>query len=386
MEKIILNKVKHRGENRILISFRYSEKYTKLLRTLNNLRWSATLKGWHVPFSEQTVTQIIALFKNEAIVDTKLLDAVLTEEKKKQFPPLSTKKPEKVKSVRNVLANETVKKLNDFSKYMKLKRYSDHTINSYMGSMYLFFNFHYKKNLQNISNSDVFDFNYNYILKKGYSVSFQNQFINAIKLFCSNIEKACIDIEQIERPFSPNTLPVILSLEEVEKLLNSLSNIKHRCMLTIIYSAGLRRSELLNLKLEDVDSKRMMISIKTAKGNKDRVVPLSETALDMLRTYYKEYKPTVYLFEGWGGGKYSETSLQSVFKNAKFLAGIKKRCTLHTLRHSYATHLLESGINLRYIQEILGHKSPRTTQIYTHVSTEGLSRVTSPLEKLKIKK
>lgn len=157
-------------------------------------------------------------------------------------------------------------------------------------------------------------------------------------------------------------------------------------MLSLIYSAGLRRGEVLNMKINAIDSKRMMIHIFNAKGKKDRMVPLAPTALELLREYYKEYKPTHYLFEGQSGGKYSEKSLQEVFKKAKKLAGIKKNVTLHSLRHSYATHLLESGINLRYIQDLLGHKSPKTTQIYTHVSNEALSQVTSPLEQIKINK
>ena len=155
-------------------------------------------------------------------------------------------------------------------------------------------------------------------------------------------------------------------------------------MLALIYSAGLRRSELLNLTVKDVDSSRMLLTIKSAKGNRDRIVPLSETILVLLRDYYVKYKPKKYLFEGQKGDRYSEGSLQEIFQMAKSKAKINKIATLHTLRHSYATHLLEGGTNLRYIQEILGHKSPKTTQIYTHVSTEGISRITSPIEKLKL--
>jgi len=155
-------------------------------------------------------------------------------------------------------------------------------------------------------------------------------------------------------------------------------------MLTLIYSCGLRSGELLNLNVRDIDSSRMIIHIHQAKGKKDRMVPLAPSALAMLRKYYIEHKPSGLLFTGADGGKYSHTSLQKVLKKALSLAKVHKQCTLHTLRHSYATHLLESGVNLRFIQELLGHNSPKTTQIYTHVSSEESRKVTSPLEKLDI--
>ena len=155
-------------------------------------------------------------------------------------------------------------------------------------------------------------------------------------------------------------------------------------MLSVIYSCGLRMGELINLRIRDVDSKRMVIHIKKAKGDKDRVVPLSESTLDILRTYYLEYKPEEYLFNGDGAVQYSRSSLQSVFRQAISRSGIKKKCTLHTLRHSFATHLLEAGVNLRYIQELLGHNSPKTTMIYTHVSSEASRKIESPIERIKL--
>ena len=156
-------------------------------------------------------------------------------------------------------------------------------------------------------------------------------------------------------------------------------------MISLIYAAGLRRSEILNLKIIDIDSKRMQITIKNAKGRKDRILPLSETALQLLRLYYKEFKPKIYLFEGWKNNPYSERSLALVLKRACNLAGITKPVNLHMLRHSYATHSLESGTELRFIQELLGHKSSKTTEIYTHVSQKSLNKVISPLDKLTLK-
>ena len=178
-------------------------------------------------------------------------------------------------------------------------------------------------------------------------------------------------------------LPNVLSKEEVKKILEVPANMKHRVMLSVIYACGLRRSELLNLKPVHVDSKRQLLLIINSKGKKDRVVPLSERITVMLREYYKTYRPKEWLFEGQSPGtRYSEQSLQSVLKQALAKTGIRKPVTLHWLRHSYATHLLESGTDLRYIQEILGHKNSKTTEIYTHVSTKSLQKIKSPFDDL----
>lgn len=189
--------------------------------------------------------------------------------------------------------------------------------------------------------------------------------------------------ELIHRPKREKTLPNVLSKEEVKSILNALGNSKHRTMLSLIYSCGLRRSELLNLKPLDIDSKRNIIIIRAAKGKKDRIVPLSAKILEMLREYYKSYKPKTWLFEGQQGNEpYDARSLSNVLKQALAKTTIKKPVSLHWLRHSYATHLLEAGTDLRYIQEILGHSSSRTTEIYTHVSTQSVQKIISPFETL----
>ncbi|MDD5152085.1 MAG: tyrosine-type recombinase/integrase, partial [Flavobacterium sp.] len=177
--------------------------------------------------------------------------------------------------------------------------------------------------------------------------------------------------------------PNVLSKEEIKLILNAHSNIKHKAMLSMIYSCGLRRSELLHLRFSDIDSNRNIVLLKNAKGKKDRIAPLSPKILKMLREYYKDYKPAVWLFEGQiKGEQYSEKSLQSVLKQALQKTGITKPVTLHWLRHSYATHLLESGTDLRYIQELLGHSSSKTTEIYTHVSTKSIQQIKSPFDDL----
>ena len=373
---IILSRVFHKNRVHIGLHYPFDPALTSLVKKLN-ARWSQTNKCWYVNDTAENIKEIYRLFSG--VAEIKRGESFIT-------PPLPPGKNNSITAdCKKELSDEVKSKVLKFKYHLLSRRYSESTVGTYIDALQSFLRFYADKPVNKITNNDIVVYNNEYILKNNLSASYQNQVVNAIKLFFSRIEHTKMHIAGIERPKKPRKLPNVLSLEEVETLLNSLKNVKHKCMLALIYSAGLRRSELINLKIEDVDSKRMMISIRTAKGNKDRFVPLAETTLNLLREYYKVYKPNKYLFEGQAGGKYSDRSLLEVFHKAKDLAHINKNVTLHTLRHSYATHLLEGGVNLRYIQEILGHKSPKTTEIYTHVSSEALSRVISPIERLKLK-
>jgi integrase/recombinase XerD len=191
-----------------------------------------------------------------------------------------------------------------------------------------------------------------------------------------------LEVELIHRPRREKPIPNVLSKEDVKRLLDSPYNLKHRAMLSLIYSCGLRRSELLNMTLRDIDSDRMVVIIRQGKGKKDRIVPLSPKLLELLRDYFRSHRPKRFLFEGQTGDQYSAKSLESVLKQALHRTGIDKPVTLHWLRHSYATHLLEAGTDLRSIQELLGHKSSKTTEIYTHVSTRHIQNIRSPFDDL----
>ena len=184
----------------------------------------------------------------------------------------------------------------------------------------------------------------------------------------------------IERPRKESKLPKVLSVEEVKLLIENTNNIKHRCVISLLYSAGLRRSELLNLKVNDIDSKRMLIFIRSAKGNKDRYTLLSKATLTDLRIYFKQWQPKVFLFEGMKGNKYSPTSVANVVNKAALKAKIIKKVTPHMLRHSFATHLLENNTDLRYIQTLLGHSSTKTTEVYTQVAVNNIQNIKSPLD------
>ena len=261
-------------------------------------------------------------------------------------------------------------------------RYSQNTIKTYVSYMRSFMQEFSDRNLESITTPEINAYILRLIRTRGISPSQQNQRISAIKFYYEQVLGRKKTYYHLNRPKKEKGLPKILSVEEVELILKHCKNLKHKCILMTLYSGGLRRSELINLKITDIDSKRMLIRITQSKGNKDRHTLLSEKLLKLLRDYYKFYKPAFWLFEGQSGGQYSATSIANIFRKALRKAKIRKHATPHTLRHSFATHLLEQGINLRYIQEILGHSSISTTEIYTHVSSKHLAKIQNPLDNL----
>lgn len=272
--------------------------------------------------------------------------------------------------------------LSTFEKKLTIANYSKQTIQSYISALKFFLEYVSANELKEVSNQLIEDYLYYCKTTKRYSFSSMKQVVASIRYLYLHV---------LEKPFpkslnvkmkKPQTFPTVLSQEEVSKLIKVSSNLKHKTILLLIYSAGLRLGELLNLKIGDIDSQRLKIHIRQAKGKKDRYVVLSEKLLDLLRSYYKEYKPKDFLIEGLKGGRYSEKSVQSVMKQALRKAGIRKKATVHTLRHSFATHLLDEGTDIRFIQEMLGHVRLETTQIYTHVSTRSIDKIKSPADRL----
>ena len=259
-------------------------------------------------------------------------------------------------------------------------RYSQNTIKTYVSYLRSFNEEFSERELNSITTQEINKYILKLIRTRGISISQQNQRINAIKFYYEKVLGRKRMYYNVNRPKKEKRMPRILTVEEVELLLKHCNNLKHKCILMALYSGGLRRSELINLKISDIDSQRMLIRITNSKGNKDRNTLLSEKLLKLLRDYYRYHKPKIWLFEGQGGGQYSATSIANIFRKALRKAKIDKHATPHTLRHSFATHLLEQGINLRYIQELLGHSSIKTTEIYTHVSSKQLSKIKNPLD------
>jgi integrase/recombinase XerD len=270
-----------------------------------------------------------------------------------------------------------------FKRWMEQKRYSKSSVKTYVMAITIFLRFIKPKVSVEATNEDMRRFVHAYMIPRKLSFSYQNQAVNAAKLFFRTIRGSILITEQLERPRREHKLPNVLSKEEVGQILSVLTNMKHRMMLSLIYACGLRRGELLSLKPNHIDSKRHLLLIINGKGRKDRVVPISDKLIELLRDYYRYYRPKIWLFEGqYPGDPYSEKSIQSVLKLALQKARITKPVTLHWLRHSYATHLLESGTDLRYIQELLGHRSSKTTEIYTHVTEKSLQKIRSPFDDL----
>ena len=340
--------ITHKGSKRIVVYFEKNTEWIARIKRLEGSRWSQSLLAWHLPDTEENRIRF-------------------------KLTPLSHSIP----------SSEGIVQIEKFKQWLRSKRYSESTVTTYSEALKSFLVFYRAKAVANINNEDVIIYNNEYILKNNLSASFQNQTVNAIKLFFQTIRDTKMMVDSIHRPKRAKVLPNVLSKEEIKLILNAHSNIKHKAMLSMIYSCGLRRSELLHLRFSDIDAKRNIVLLKNAKGKKDRIAPLSPKILKMLREYYKDYKPAVWLFEGQiKGEQYSEKSLQSVLKQALQKTGITKPVSLHWLRHSYATHLLESGTDLRYIQELLGHSSSKTTEIYTHVSTKSIQQIKSPFDDL----
>lgn len=340
--------ITHRGERRIAVVFKKDKRLIARIKEFEDARWSAKKAVWHLPdtFDNRNIFKIIQ--HHETI------------------PSL-----------------EGIEQISKFKQHLASKRYSENTIKTYCDALRSFFVFYRNKPIAEITNEDVIIYNNDFILKNSFSASYQNQIVNSVRLYFGTILETKIEIDKIHRPKTPKLLPNVLSKEEIKAILNAHTNVKHKAMLSMIYSCGLRRSELLNMKFSDIDSKRNIVLIRQGKGRKDRITPLSPKILDLLRDYYVVFKPEKWLFEGqFAGEQYSENSLQAVLKQALKKVQITKPVTLHWLRHSYATHLLESGTDLRYIQELLGHNSSRTTEIYTHVSTKSLQQIKSPFDDL----
>lgn len=262
------------------------------------------------------------------------------------------------------------------------KRYGARTIATYASLLEKFFGYFSQKAPDEIDKSDIERYNYEVIVKEGYSIVYQRQLVSALKLYYDHFHSSKIETDKLERPKRSKTVPVVLSRQEILKLLLATPNLKHRTILAMLYGSGLRISELINLKLSDLDLQRKQVIVRQSKGRKDRVVALSEKIYGLLNDYLHSYRPDTYLFNGQQALRYTSGSVRNFLKAAVQRAGIQKRVTPHTLRHTYATHLIESGVDLKFVQELLGHSKPETTQIYLHISQKKLLSVSSPLDTL----
>lgn len=360
------------GEDRIAIDFGNEDSVRIHLGKLPDVNWCSLQQTFYVKNSGQNKRRIfnhlreINCYVDYSGLNRKVTTKTNTIEEPLLLPPLD---------------GAQLENIHKFKKWLQQRRLSENTVHTYVEVTTFFIRYTNLRNTAEMSKRLIESFNYDFIVRANKSVSYQNQCISGIKKYLDYLGEK-VDELHLERPRKERKLPVVLSMEEVKLLLGAITNLKHRTMLSLIYSGGLRIGEAINLKIGDIDSKRMLIHIKGAKGKKDRYTLLSESFLGILREYYKNYRPKDFLFEGQNNSKYSNTSAQKILKYAVERAGINKRITLHTLRHSFATHLLENGTDIRYIQELLGHNSPKTTMIYTHVSESSIRRIKNPFDHL----
>lgn len=266
---------------------------------------------------------------------------------------------------------KNLKNIQKLRQFMYVRSYSERTIETYcsiLTKMFSYFNVDASK----VTNQQIQYYIQYCVIRLKYSDSYQNQLINAVKLFYKIVFCRIVKPAYITRPKRKRRLPEVLSQHEVKQIIQSIDNLKHKAIIATIYYLGLRISECINLKISDIDSKRMIVRVHQSKGNKDRYIPLNVQLLQIIRAYYKKYYTKKYLFNGQNAEKYSTTSIQKIFYRAICKIGIKKYVSVHTLRHSFATHLLEKHNDIRIIQQILGHQRITTTQIYTHITPESL--------------
>jgi integrase/recombinase XerD len=370
--QVSLKNLYHREQHCIGIYFPYQEDVIAITKTIAGVKFSRTHRCWYLPEEENTFDLIVNLFRaNHVWVDYSGFHKRI-QQKEKQPPvpnPLTVARDQARKQVDALL---------------KLKGYSENTVTVYNDQFKLFLDFFPDSQPEDLEGQEIEGYLLYLIEKRKLSKSTQNQAINAIKFYFEHVLKQERKVYYLERPFKEKKLPSVLSQEEVMAVIEAPDNLKHRLMLMLIYSAGLRRSELLNLKVQDIDIHRCAVRIRGGKGKKDRQSILAKSLTPMIMEYLESYKPVYWLFSGADGSRYSASSLQKVLKAAVKKCGIKRDVTLHTLRHSFATHLLESGTSTRYIQVLLGHESPKTTEIYAHVTRFGMDKLRSPLDQINI--
>ncbi|NLE33669.1 MAG: tyrosine-type recombinase/integrase [Bacteroidales bacterium] len=445
MITITAERVSHDGGIRVALRFPTDRELTEKVKMLPGARWSERLNCWHIPDAPDVISMLFKNFSRYAYIDytafrktnsanrhqgggktEKVIRKVTgqpfsippeftevssgqslqgsghhdsnngvkgsegsgsgTETEPTSPPSPDTKSgvPEKRSSLKEVVLSPVARvDIDRFRSWLEARRFPETTVRTYTTMMEAFLKFVAPRVAVDCNAGDLVRMVNDYILPNGLSYSYQNQLISAVKKFYREICNDVIDPGEFTRPRVRHRLPNVLSKEEVRRILSAPMNEKHRVLLSVIYGCGLRRSEAIMLELDDIDRDRLLLSIRQSKGFKDRIVPISPKLIEMIDSYLKRYKPTTYIFEGQRqGDPYSATSVEKIFGVACLRAGIRKKITLHGLRHSYATHLLETGTDLRYIQELLGHKSSKTTEIYTHVTEKSIQKIRSPFDDL----
>lgn len=369
MKTITLEPFTHNSKTCVAIKFKYNFNTKECIKTFKGVFWSKTHRTFYIYFDEVRLENFKTFVKNNdfTILDTSNKENVERISKGKKFE-LKTLTKDKIEVYRH------------FINFLEGKRLSSSSIASYGGFILEFLRFTEDKPVNNLNENDVRIYIEWSVKTLNYAISTHRQMVSAFKHFAYFYPACAINVEKIYMPKKDKKLPVVLSIEEILLLIRVTKNLKHRVIISMLYGSGLRIGELINLELNDFDFTRKQLHVKNAKGRKDRYTTIAESIFPLLKNYYKIYNPKLYFIENPKGGKYSPTSIRSFLKKAAKTSKITKSITPHTLRHSYATHMLEQGTDIRYIQELLGHSRPETTMIYTHVTKKDLQQINSPLD------
>ena len=395
MQTVTLNALLHRNKECIGIYFDKNTPLEKIIRKQNGVKWSQTNGCWYIPLTQTAYGLLMNDLKEKATVDNALLKAYLQKKKIVEKTLPEEKQPENKKitpftkpvaiSSAWQLSSANITALEKLVQLLQLKAYSPSTINTYRSEFVQLLKVLKQKPVNDLTTDDLKRYMVYAMQKEGIKENTAHSRLNALKFYFEQVLGREKFFWEIPRPKKPALLPKLLNEEEIRRLFNALTNKKHKAMLFTAYSAGLRVSEIVNLKIADIDSKRMQIFIARAKGKKDRYVNLSPVLLDILRNYMQQYKPkpAIYLFESDQTMlAYPTRTVQQIFTNGKNKAGIKKAVGVHSLRHSFATHLLDKGTDIKYIKDLLGHFDIKTTERYLHVSKKQLVNIISPFDDL----
>lgn len=350
--------------------------HLETVKNIHGRRWNAEQKMWEVPYTKLTLRFLDKYFSPDQLQWTfKASEDIPEQHPAVEHPQRAGEKTTPAKFEAAVTALEQV---------LLLKRYSWRTIKAYKNCFRQFIRHYDDTKPSQITRRQINDYLTLLIRERQISVSHQSQIMSAIKMFYGSVMEQEEKIRNLFQPKPAKKLPQVFTEEEVTALLRAVDNLKHRCMLMLVYSAGLRLGEAINLQITDLQPAQNRLFVRGGKGKKDRCTLFSSKVWEQLKAYIEMYKPVEWVFEGQNGGQYSERSLQKVFTLAKLRSMVNPNATVHTLRHSFATHLLEKGVDLRYIQELLGHESSKTTEIYTHITHKGWDKIKSPIDDLKI--
>jgi len=394
MLTVSLRPLLHRGQENIAVCYEQDQAVNNQVRKLKGARWSQTHRCWYVPLNETSIQSIYTTLEGIAITDDHFLKAYV-QKKNEVMKATVDPRLDRITTRSTIAPNSPVWKLNKENlaalqklvELLKLKAYSASTIKTYRNEFLQLLQLLGNKTVNELTPDDLRRYFIYCFEKLKLTENTLHSRINAIKFYLEQVLKREKFFWEIPRPKKKNQLPKLFSQDEVAAIINCTHNKKHKTMLMLAYSAGLRVSEVVSLRTIDIDSKRMTVMIRQAKGKKDRLTGLSPVLLVMLREYAKEYKPDRkgFLFGGSTKGScYSTRSLQEVLQEAKKKAGILKAGSIHSLRHSFATHLVDRGTDISMIQKLLGHNSIKTTLIYLHTSNKDLLRIISPLDDLQL--